>query len=540
MACFVDCYAGLRSLLRKPFARLVFFMASVPLALYAASPTLTIDLKDFATVPITGKVDGQRNDAYLSRVQIMREEGGRFFVADANGPLYILDSRTKAFTTFLNFNGDTGGLFHKLFTGSGFTDGFVNFVFDPDFMHNGKFYTIHIENPTLPGSVMPDNTNVPGLNLSGYAVTPVISTPGPARLEAVLIEWTDASPSSSIFKGTARELMRLQLNSPSHPMAGLIFDPTAQPGSANWRVLYISIGDGAAGESPNLAIRPNAQRLDTLVGKVLRIIPDLNEHTGSSIVSENGKYRIPDDNPFFFVPDARKEIWAYGFRNIERLSWYSDATNPSKNRLIGDSIGLHTWESVEIIHKGINYGYDLREGNQQLAPDNTLNPIPAVDKIPVLLNATTSLGMVTPTYPVAEYGHDPSGGDAISNGYVYQGKIAALRGKYIFGDITTGHVWYLDYDDMLALDDANPRDPSNMATMHVVHILWGGEEYSSMHPIVEAGYHARGGKAPVLPGRGAVSGPRADIKFSEDANNNLYITSKSDGMIREIVGATLK
>ena len=56
-------------------------------------------------------------------------------------------------------------------------NGFVNFLFDPDYARNGKFYTIHLEDPSLPGSIMPDNTNFPGLKLDGYTTTPVIVTP---------------------------------------------------------------------------------------------------------------------------------------------------------------------------------------------------------------------------------------------------------------------------------------------------------------------------------------------------------------------------
>jgi hypothetical protein len=75
--------------------------------------------------------------------------------------------KTKGFTTYLNFNGNYGqpGLFHKLTTLRGYANGFITFVFDPDpdYAHNGKFYTIHLEDPALPASPLPDNANFPGL-----------------------------------------------------------------------------------------------------------------------------------------------------------------------------------------------------------------------------------------------------------------------------------------------------------------------------------------------------------------------------------------
>ena len=83
---------------------------------------------------------------------------------------------------------------------------------------------------------------------------------------------------------------------------------------------------------------------------------------------------------------------------------------------------------------------------------------------------------MTPAYPVVQYNHVKNTGDAITSGFVYQGKIAALRGKYIFGDITTGRIWYVNYDDMLAADDG---DPGTMAAMHEVQIVWDKQQYST-------------------------------------------------------------
>ena len=169
-------------------------------------------------------------------------------------------------------------------------------------------------------------------------------------------------------------------------MGDLIFNPTARPGDADWRVMYIGCGDGGSGER-RTAMRQNPQRLDTLVGKILRIVPDLSLHTETSTVSENGRYRIPNDNPFASIAGAKKEIWAYGLRNPHRLIWDVDPANPSDNHLLAASIGLHSWETVYFVRKGANYGYSEREGTEVLeGPDNTMAKLPAVDEIPVRIS----------------------------------------------------------------------------------------------------------------------------------------------------------
>jgi hypothetical protein len=346
--------------------------------------------------------------------------------------------------------------------------------------------------------------------------------------EAVLIEWTDTNIKNDTFEGTARELMRVQLNTRIHPMGEVTFNPAARRGDPEWRVMYIGMGDGGAGEAKT-EIRQHPQRLDTVVGKILRIIPDLNEQTSKSTVSENGRYRIPNDNPFVSTTGARKEIWAYGLRNPHRLSW-------ADNHLIAASIGLRTWETVNIIKKGANYGYSQREGNELLQADNVTTKLPAVDKIATQIGNEVTDTVVVPTYPVVEYPHKPGGGDAIGSGYLYTGKaVPALRGKYIFTDLSTGRIWWVDFKEMLSADDG---DPKTLAAMHEVKISWNGQTYDTMFPITMAAYHTRGGKDPDLPGRGTVSGSgRADARFGADANGELYLFSKTDGVIRAVVGA---
>lgn len=511
----------------------------------------TLEIEDYVVMPMTGLVDGKgSNDVLLARVNALREEAGgatRFFISDLNGPLYILDKGTKKFAVYLNFNGNDGkkGIFRRLTIAQGYGNGLNGFHLDPDYARNGKFYTVHIEDPAFPGSNLPDNSNFPALSVSGYTTTDAIKTPGPLQNEGVLVEWTDSNPSNSTFEGTARELLRVQLNTRSHPLGDLIFNPTAVRGDPDWRVLYLECGDGASGESTIVSIRSNPQRLDNLEGKILRIIPDLNEHVATSVVSENGRYRIPNDNPFVSTPAARKEIWAYGLRNPHRLNWAVDPANPANNRLIANSVGLRTWETVYIVRKGANYGYSRREGNELLKPDNTTAPLPQIDKIPMQIGDEVTDRMVVPTYPVIQYGHGPSGGDSIGSGFVYTGKaIPALRGKYVFTDLTTGRIWYADYKEMLAADDGKPE---TLAAIREVTLLWdnphdspdaGKKVYDSMFPIAEAGYHARGGTSPRLPGRAdLIKGGRADVRLSIDADGELYLYSKSDGVIRKIVGA---
>jgi hypothetical protein len=509
----------------------------------AAPPELTIQIKDFADMPITGAVDGPGNSAgLLARINFLREEPGggrkRLFVNDLNGPLYILDRESRKTTTYLDLNGLAGkpGIFHRLSIDAYLASGFISFEFDPDYAHNGKFYTIHLEDPALAASNLPDSRNYPGLKVSGYAATMPIHTFGKVERQAVLVEWTDTDTSNATFEGTARELMRLEYNGAIHPMGDLTFNPAARPGDPDWRVMYIATGDGGTGEQTS-DVRNNPQRLDTLVGKILRIIPDLKTHPDSSTVSENGRYRIPNDNPFATKPGAGKEIWAYGLRNPHRLTWDVNPADPRDNHLISLVVGLHTWETVDIIHKGANYGYSRREGPQQLLSDNTIAELPKDDAIPVRIDAIRTDGSVRPTYPVLAYQHASAGSvDAIANGFVYRGKaIPALRGKFLFGDITSGRIWWASMKEMVAADDG---DPKTMAPMHEVRIAWKGEVYPRMAPINEVAYHARGGKAEHLPGAGRVPGGRSDIRFGVDAAGELYIMSKSDGVIRAVVGAS--
>ncbi len=510
---------------------------------FASQPAgrLALELQDYAALPITA--DNTNTRAQLARVNYLRDEPGgrRFFVNDLNGRLYILDKQTKQFTTYLDFNGTEGraGLFQRFSFKLNFATGLTSFIFDPDYARNGVFYTLHMEEPAVAAPAGPRAGVVARLDLSGYATTPAVPTPtvnNQIDREVVLIEWTDHNPKNSTFEGTARELLRVQYPLPAHPLGEMTFNPVARSGDPDWRVMYLGAGDSQSGEQRD-SRRLNPQRLDTLVGKILRIVPDLRQHTSTSTVSENGRYRIPNDNPFTAVNGVRKEIWAYGLRNPHRLIWDVDPSPAlssiegrlSMPTLLAFDIGLVTWETVQVIHKGANYGYPLREGTQSMSPTNGMGPLPEDDTIPVQISDTVTHGTVKPTYPVIEYSHNrDSGGDAIANGFIYRGKLVpALRDKLVFGDITTGRVWYANRAEVLAADDGNP------ATVAPIYEMDAG-----LRQLTEAKFRERGGQGESIPGMGMVAGRgRVDLRFAVDNDGELYILTKSDGMIRKVVGA---
>src|SRR5690606_5461931 len=131
------------------------------------------------------------------------------------------------------------------------------------------------------------------------------------------------------------------------------------------------------------------------------------------------------------------------------------------------------------------------------------------DVIPIHVTDSVVAGEVTPTYPVLQYSHDRrTGGDAIANGFFYRGsEVPALRGKLLFGDITTGRLWFATREDIFAADDGVP---TTLAPIHEVQ--------SDLRRLVERTYRERGGMGDTLPGAGAVAGDgRVDLRFAEDS-----------------------
>jgi hypothetical protein len=571
--------AGRCARLRFAFLFLAGFLttASVVSAQYPSKSQVgkdgtTVLLEDYANPPLSSTTHGMAPPpatdfkGQLSRMNALRSEpanaplaNSRFFVDDQNGTLFILDKATKKFTPYLHFV----DIFPKFVSDTGNTAGIVSIAFDPGYAKNGKFYTVHVEKPDMEGAATPTNAHLSALDLTGYATTPAVNPPaGPVHLESVLIEWKDTNIRNDTFEGTARELLRVGYDR-NHPMADLIFNPLVKPGQSDYGNLYISVGDGAQGETPGPG-HTLPQQLDTFMGKILRITPDLTLHPNDKL-SPNGRYRIPstgsDPNPFVSIANARGEIFAYGLRNPHRMYW----DVPSKTLLVND-IGLHYWEEIDIVTKGANYGYSEREGNEQLFVDSTgktgslMNP-PVAFPDRDLLHVDGIDEPVAPVYPAAVYSHWE--GDSIGSGFVYRGKqMPQLRGKYIFNDMTTARIFYVDLAEMIATRGQRNKQ----AQIHELQINYKSPYDTSnqtavkrrMFDIVAETYSHKGGTPAqdrVLPGAAGATtgwrdqehqvpkadpegvpygGGRADTRIALGGDGELYVLSKSDGMIRKL------
>lgn len=167
--------------------------------------------------------------------------------------------------------------------------------------------------------------------------------------------------------------------------------------------LYIGLGDGGDGGDPH----GHGQNTNTLLGSMLRI--DVGDGSSSG-------YTIPADNPFV-SSGGKAEIFAYGLRNPWR--WSFDRL--SGELWLGD-VGQNTYEEIDIISKGGNFGWNIMEGAH-------------------CYNAASCdpTGLIL---PVAEYDH--SQGFAVTGGYVYRGsEITFLQGQYLYADYATGRIWAL-------------------------------------------------------------------------------------------------
>ena len=208
--------------------------------------------------------------------------------------------------------------------------------------------------------------------------------------------------------------------------------------------LYIALGDGGGRNDP----LGHGQNLGTLMGSLLRIDVD---HT------EAGKnYSVPKDNPFLNREGAQPEIYAYGFRNIWRLT-----VDRSTGDLWAADVGQDFWEEVNIVRKGGNYGWSVREASY---PFNN-KPVTSSDEL---------------VAPVWEYDHQL--GKSITGGFVYRGKrLPELQGMYVYADFISGRIWALKYDQ------AQKKVTSNMsiASTGFPVLAFGEDEAGEMYYMLE-------------------------------------------------------
>ena len=330
---------------------------------------------------------------------------GRLFIADQSGLIYTILNGQLQPTPFL----DVSNRLVKL--------GIIGSFDENDYDERGLFgIALHPDfaNPQKPGyGKIYTYTSEP---VSGFA--DFTSNPPPASInhQSVIAEWQVSTRNpDTVDIDSRRELMRINEPQFNHNAGMLAFGPDGY--------LYISLGDGgnANDSGDGHGVSGNGQDINTVLGSILRIDPLDPSLTASSndLISGNEEYRIPIDNPFV-ATEGIDEIYAYGFRNPFYFSF-----DTVTGRLIVGDVGQDNIEEVDIVTKGGNYGWNLKEGkfrfnSQTGAVSNDLSDLPAnlID-------------------PAAQYDHDE--GISIIGGFIYRGTaIPELFGKYVFGDFSRG------------------------------------------------------------------------------------------------------
>ena len=290
------------------------------------------------------------------------DASGRIFVVEQPGRVQALSPGGKSEKVFLDITGEVRTETTE--------EGLLCLAFHPRFKENGFFYVIYSLAHASPRRTV----------LSRFQA----SKGDPSR--------ADISSEKIIFS--------VEKPYSNHNGSTLAFGPDGY--------LYVSLGDGGSGGDPH----GNAQNLQSLLGKVLRLDVD---HP-----SEGMAYAIPGDNPFVAEPQARPEIYAYGLRNPWRMGF-----DPLTGMLWAGDVGQDAWEEVDLIKKGGNYGWNIKEGTHPFKGE---------------------VAGKTLIDPVLDYGRKD--GFCVTGGYVYRGKrLPALQGDYIFGDFGSRRIWSLPASD---------------------------------------------------------------------------------------------
>ena len=300
----------------------------------------------------------------------------RLFVAEQEGIIKVMpnDQDAEDATVFLDIDE------RCVYKDNQNEEGLLGFAFHPEYKKNGQFFVYYT-------SASAEHTSV----ISRFRV----SADDP----------NIADPASE------EEILRIPQPFWNHNGGTICFGPDG--------CLYVALGDGGSGNDPE----GNGQNLTTLLGSILRIDVDHK--------SDGKNYSIPKDNPFVgkTVPGrrgqpipVREEIYAYGLRNVWRMAF-----DRADGSLWAADVGQGLWEEINVVTKGGNYGWNVREAKHWFRPDG--NDVDRTDLID----------------PIWEYHH--SIGKSITGGSVYRGKrVPALVGKYVYADYVTGLLWALEYD----------------------------------------------------------------------------------------------
>jgi hypothetical protein len=460
---------------------------------------LAVEIKDLVRLPDTRELHPADQDvapAAWARVSYVRDlPDGRRFANDSRGLLYLIDSNNQP-----HVYADVAAAF-PMATFKNLESGFIGFVFHPQFATNGLFYTVHSEKG-------PGNPKIPDFIPIGYGLKDV-------TFHNVITEWHATNPAANTFEGTRREILRAAhvVANLVHPMGAVEFNPAAKPGDPDYGLLYTSGSDFgfSNGGGPNASNPAQTQRLDSIIGAILRIDPRSPSVTHGQ--KGLGDYTIPMANKFAADGDPKTlgEIYAYGFRNAHRLSWDTDGT------MFASDIGMDNIEEINIVRNGENYGWMRREGyfeNGRVRGGalNQLYPLP-----PEILDGRVKDGF---TYPVLVYDHDE--GRSVTDGFAYHGRIAALKGKFVFGDIYAGRVFASDLAAMKKADDGIPQTVAPIEEVQLyVRDASGKRVDVSFRELVDKTM----GK----------SMPRSDLHIGISRDGELFLTSRQDGMIRMLV-----
>jgi len=288
---------------------------------------------------------------------------GRRFVLDQSGMIHVFKPGSTAGKLFLDLRPGTAPW------GKHNEEGLLGLAFHPNYRANGQIFLTYFQDKDAPVE-----------HLARFTV----------------------SPDDADRADPASEELVLAVKQPfwNHNGGSIAFGPDGY--------LYWGLGDGGSRDDPY----GNGQRLDTLLGKILRIDVDRRQ--------DGRAYAIPADNPFVGRADARGEIFASGFRNPWQLAFDS-----ATGKLWAADVGQEQWEEVNVVTKGGNYGWSVREGTRPFG------------------NRTAAADFIDPVW---EYDHQI--GKSITGGFVYRGKaIPELVGAYLYGDFVSGRLWALKLDE---------------------------------------------------------------------------------------------